>query len=791
MNWKFAALVGVMAGSMALPIRGQSYTYTGIAAVPLDWTSDPAWSATPVSGVGTALIFGGGASLADGAAVITNNNLAGPFSLNSLTFNYAGPESGTTRPTVTITGAALTFVNNGGVAPVLNAIASGGTNLAPNLIIENQVNLGNTLTVDGTSNVFLSGLVSGAGGLTKIGAGTAVLNGANEYLGVTTVSAGILSVRHGSGLGSTDAGTVVASGAQLQLEGGITVSGETLTIKGEGGGTATVQGALRNVSGNNVWTGSIAADTSVITRVVSTSGTLSLGGQITMTGTHGNGLVFQGDGAIVVSGDMSGDGSITRSSTGTGRLLLTGVNTFGGNTTVSNGTVQYGRLVSFYNGVVSTTTLGKITVANGATLAFNVGGAGEFTAAEIDIVNDRVFSTGARLGIDTTNAGAVFTYGVALTNWGNGANALGLTKTGDNMLQLTAANSYTGSTMVNGGTLKITHELGLGTAAGGTAVGSGATLQLQGGLTVVGEALSLAGEGVSNAGTLRSISGNNVWTGNISANTSSIVRITSETAGQTLTLAGDITTTGTNSNGLVLQGNGNITVTGNIVGNGSLTKSSMGTGLLLLTGANTYGGSTLISNAVLQVGQAGVGSIANTSSVLVNGGTLSGTGTVGGPVNLSSGANAFLSPGDSGGVDAGQLILSKGLVLASGGGADIKFDLRSTIDSDLILMTGGSLIGNSSGLTTFHFTTGAGFGNGVYRLIDGSADGVVFTGVEASDFNFTGLSAAYSSSYFEVDEANRLVLFHVVVPEPSRAGLLLLSGVGLMAAGRRRRPADR
>lgn len=70
--------------------------------------------------------------------------------------------------------------------------------------------------------------------LTKTGAGKLILSAANTYAGLTTVQAGVLNIQHSQALGHTIQGTVVADGATLELQGSITVAGESLTIQGDG-----------------------------------------------------------------------------------------------------------------------------------------------------------------------------------------------------------------------------------------------------------------------------------------------------------------------------------------------------------------------------------------------------------------------------------------------------------------------------------------------------------------------------------------------------------------------------
>src|SRR5206468_37198 len=93
----------------------------------------------------------------------------------------------------------------------------------------------------------------------------------NTYAGLTTVSNGILSISHGSALGTTAAGTTVSSGASLELKGNIAVGAEALSITGTGfGGT----GALRNLSGNNSYGGTVTLTGAA--RIQSDAGTLTL-----------------------------------------------------------------------------------------------------------------------------------------------------------------------------------------------------------------------------------------------------------------------------------------------------------------------------------------------------------------------------------------------------------------------------------------------------------------------------------------------------------------------------------
>src|SRR5262249_4384919 len=96
------------------------------------------------------------------------------------------------------------------------------------------------LTLGGSGNGSLASIVgTGAGTLTKSGTGTWTVSGASSYTGLTTVSAGTLKLGAAGGatntpLGTTAAGTVVSSGAVLDLNGVTVAHAAALTLNGNG-----------------------------------------------------------------------------------------------------------------------------------------------------------------------------------------------------------------------------------------------------------------------------------------------------------------------------------------------------------------------------------------------------------------------------------------------------------------------------------------------------------------------------------------------------------------------------
>ena len=232
----------------------------------------------------------------------------------------------------------------------------------------------------------------------------------------------------------------------------------------------------------------------------------------------------------------------------------------------------------------------------------------------------------------------------------------GLSKTGAGTWILSGNNANIGTTTVSAGVLNIRDANALGAigVGNGTSVTSGATLQIQGGITTAAEALTLNGSGVSTNGALRNISGDNNYAGLITLG--SATRINSDS--DTLTLSNVGTITGIF--GLTVGGTGN-TIINSIIGIGTGTLTKDGNGTLTLSGANTYTGGTTISAGTLQINNTnafGAGAVTNSATLDIGANTVNVTGiytqddhsklkvTVDSPSSsgkISSNANAVVS----------------------------------------------------------------------------------------------------------------------------------------------------
>ena len=209
------------------------------------------------------------------------------------------------------------------------------------------------LVVGGAGNTTISGAIGTTSGtLYKDGTGTLTLTTAtNTYTGLTTVYAGVINVQNAASLGTTAAGTVVNSGAALQIQGTITVGAEALTLNGTG---ISSTGALRNISDTNTYQGTITLNSN--SSIGSDAGTLNLSG--TITGGSGIGLTKVGAGTIAPSNTITLGGNFAISA-GTFTASANTI-TVGGNWS-NSGTFTAGTSTVTLNGSSTQTLSGTMT----------------------------------------------------------------------------------------------------------------------------------------------------------------------------------------------------------------------------------------------------------------------------------------------------------------------------------------------------------------------------------------------------------------------------------------------
>jgi len=176
-------------------------------------------------------------------------------------------------------------------------------------------------------------------------------------------------------------------------------------------------------------------------------------------GTNALYLRGQGNTFGTISGAISGTGTAALVKMDLGTWTLTGANGYAGTTTVNGGVLQFAKRVSLYGGDTAQWTDANLIVNSGATLAFNVGGDGEFTSGDVDLLSGLGsaaggFKSGSLLGLDTANAAdGAFAYTSVIGN--PGGNMRGLHKLGLGTLTLGDANTYTGATRIGQGVLSV------------------------------------------------------------------------------------------------------------------------------------------------------------------------------------------------------------------------------------------------------------------------------------------------------------------------------------------------
>jgi autotransporter-associated beta strand protein len=507
-------------------------------------------------------VFSAGSN-ATGAYTVT---VSGSVTASSITFEEGTVTlAGTSTPVLTLSGVGGITINS-----TINGTTTFGSSLN-NVILSLSQNWANNSSQ--AFNIASGVVASGA-------ARTLTLNGSGS--GGTTFS-GVL----GNGTGTlaitvnTTGGVTTFSNTASTYTGQLTVQSGTLSI--DTANNTGSNGELGNSANSVILGGSGSTGT-----LEYTGGDASSTKKFTMA-TGGTG-VFQVDTAastLTLGGVIDGSGALTK--TGTGTLLLSGANTYSGDTTVAAGTLQVGLATAIPNGA------GKGNViANGTldTNGFNITINGLSGSGFVDN------ASGSNDTLTVGNNDASSTFSGVIENTGH---HLALTKTGAGTLTLSGANTYVAGTTISGGTLQLGDGGTTGSLLATSAIvdnanltinrsnaftqatdlsaviisGSGSFTQAGSGTTTLSLVNTYTGATTISAGTLNSAGASALGaTSGITVNGTGTLLLS---ASNTINNAATMTLNGnTTNNTLVLSGasEGASTTTGANVGLGALTLQS-------------------------------------------------------------------------------------------------------------------------------------------------------------------------------------------------------------------------
>ena len=478
-----------------------------------------------------------------------------------------------------------------------------------------DVGTDDTLTFSGV----ISNVAGGNAGIVKNSNGTLVLSGNNSYNGGNTINAGVVSMQHVNALGNTTGTTTVASGAALEVIGGLTTAAEKLTLNGTG---ISIGGALRSISGNNTYAGEITLGAA--SRINSDTGTLTLNHATAINDTQD--LTFGGAGDITVDTALqTGTGSVTKD--GIGTLIFNGTNTYTGTTTVSAGTLQAGS-TSAFGSLSAVTVTGTLKLDGNSNTIGSLAGAGT-------VENDNASAATLTAGDDDSST----TFSGLMQN-GAAGGTFKLIKSGTGTMTITGANTHTGGTTISQGNVTITNNEALGTGTVGLqSLTGGNTPTLEFGADALDLSENILVQNSSGNKTIKlDLAGTNTGTH------SGQIDIRRSAAGEfDIDVGADDTF---NVTGSVYTGAG---------GGAGITK--LGTGTLNISGNNSYSGTTAVSAGVLNIQHAnalgntgGVTTVASGAALQIQGDittaaealTLSGTGiSTDGALRNISGTNTY------------------------------------------------------------------------------------------------------------------------------------------------------
>ena len=560
---------------------------------------------------------------------------------------------------------------------------------------------------------------SGTNGLTKIGSGVLTLSNTNSYNAGTQINAGTISLGNANAIG---AGAINFGGGVLKygsifatdlssrftaipagVVAGIDTGGNSVTfasvIAGSGGLQKLGSGTLTLAAANS-YTGATWINQGVLSlgsAAALGSGSINFGGG---TLQYGDGVtadlsarfstispgsyasIDTGANSVTFATGICGSGGLTK--LGSGTLTLSAANTYTGVTAVNTGTLRLNNASALRSGASLSLAGGMLDLNNNSISVSALSGASGI-----------IGNSGGASNTVMTFANGISTFGGTIQD------ALGLAVS-SGALTLSGSNTYSGGTTISGGTLLATKAAALPgyNSAGKMVVGDAGTLVVPAG-------------------------GTGQWTAN---DIESVLANATFSPGSTLGIS---------------VASGSLTYGSNIIPPVGLAK--LGTGTLVLSGSNSYSGTTQINAGVLSVANA---------NALGSGGISFGGGTLQYGGNFStdfSGRFVAIPAGVSAGIDTGanNVIFASPIGGAGGmakyGSGTLVLAAANTFTGPLLL-AGGVLTANTASLNGGDSAQGITFSGGTLRAATGGISTAKNVTLNSVVFDSNGYDSSLSGS---------------------------------------------
>ena len=799
------------------------------------------------NGLGTSgnLSFGGGALqygsgiTADLSARIKNSTSAILVDTNGQNVIFASAIDTSNIGGLTKNGSGNLTLSGANFYTGTSTINAGSLVLGANQSLGSIAGAGNinlssyTLTTNTPGDTAFSGVMSGTGSFSKVGAGVLNLSTNNTYSGTTTISSGTLSIGTGGSSGSIGSGNVTLTGPGVLDFNRSNTMAVANNISGNGTVRQSGSGTLQ-LSGSNTNDGAVAATAGTIlfsganalsgsaAELSATNATLSLADGNARTTTLGNANLALDTGAFVFDIGASSDrltlssGAATMVGTNTVNLnFLSLINTPGSWTLVSatsgldgtwslnesfTGVAQTGYIFSL-SSTATDLTLTAALSANNAYWKGNLSGNWSETSGGVSNWTSDAAGTSARSTAPGDATDVIFSASGAsnlTTSLGGDLTVKTLTISDSNGVTIQAGNTLSANS-TNFAAFNISATSGT-TTINASLAGAGAGLSKSGDGTLVLGGTNTYGGGTTLSGgtlTIHSDAALGATSGGITINPGAGNSSTLMAGTNAISLDANRTVTLSSGTLAVNSGVHTLTISGEISGAGALTKA--GSGIAILSANNTYTGQTSISAGTLQLGNGGAaGSLSPSSALSNNGvlifnrsnsilqgtafaGTISGTGSVvlngTGSVTLN-GTNTY---------SGGTTVNSGTLVLAKGGGAGTVRGVLTVNSGGLVNTMAGDALGYTVGTSVSQLTINGGTVNIGTSGNIGFATNVTLTGgnitsTGGGSFNFTtGYGIASNSSATSSDISSNITIrsgsnLAINVADGAAADDLIISG---------------